>query len=55
MAITPVSKSNAKAIKVQNMVKDINDESEITEALVLDRPYRLLLMGQNYSRLSKIP
>ena len=36
MAITPVSKSNAKAIKVQNMVKYINDETEITEALVQD-------------------
>ena len=28
MAITPVSKSNAKPFKVQNMIKDINDEPE---------------------------
>ena len=36
MAITPVSKSNAKPFKVQNMVKDINDEPETIEALVQD-------------------
>ena len=36
MAITPDSKSNAKPFKVQNMVKDINDEPETIEALVQD-------------------
>ena len=36
MAMTPVSKSNAKPFKVQNMVKDINDEPETIEALVQD-------------------
>ena len=36
MAITPVSKSNAKPFKVQNMVTDINDEPETIEALVQD-------------------
>ena len=36
MVITPVSKSNAKPFKVQNVVKNINDDPKTTEILIQD-------------------